>query len=251
LRVPAFLWNHRPVPPVFAVGAHRGASAVAVENSRAAFEAAIAAGADFIETDLRLSRDGVAVALHDPTLERLAGVPHAVADIDFAELRAMVPSLVRIEEAIDIVAERASLLIDTKIVDEGEVHRLAAELASRASGHRVAFGLRSLPAVAALRAVLPDCPVLGLFAGIADYPALKVLGGRWARLWQADVTAERVARLHDLGLAVVVMAGEPTPAGVGWITENALIEILRAEPDAVMVNDPRLAVALRDRRSPR
>lgn len=53
---------------------HRGASAHAPENTHAAFERAFADGADGIEFDVRLARDGVPFVFHDATLERTAGV---------------------------------------------------------------------------------------------------------------------------------------------------------------------------------
>lgn len=60
----------------------------------AAFEAAIAAGADGIEFDVHLSRDGVPVIIHDDTLQRTVGLRKRVADLTAAELRAVdVPSL--------------------------------------------------------------------------------------------------------------------------------------------------------------
>lgn len=53
--------SHRPL-----ICAHRGASAELEDNSVAAFEAAIAAGADLVETDIRRGRDGRLVLSHDP-----------------------------------------------------------------------------------------------------------------------------------------------------------------------------------------
>lgn len=50
--------------------AHRGASSIAPENTAAAFDAAIEAGADGIEFDVHLSSDGIAVVIHDETLNR-------------------------------------------------------------------------------------------------------------------------------------------------------------------------------------
>lgn len=47
------------------IGAHRGAHALATENTRAAFEAAIVLGVDFIETDVRRTSDGLLVLHHD------------------------------------------------------------------------------------------------------------------------------------------------------------------------------------------
>jgi glycerophosphoryl diester phosphodiesterase len=49
---------------------HRGASGVAPENTLAAFRSAVALGAQYIETDLQLSRDAHLVAIHDDTLQR-------------------------------------------------------------------------------------------------------------------------------------------------------------------------------------
>ena len=65
---------------------HRGASAVAPENTMAAFREAIAAGCDGIEFDVRLTRDGVPVIIHDSTLRRTAGLAARVADLTWAEL---------------------------------------------------------------------------------------------------------------------------------------------------------------------
>lgn len=52
------------------VVAHRGAAAEAPENTIAAFELALELGANALELDVRRSRDGVPVVIHDPTLER-------------------------------------------------------------------------------------------------------------------------------------------------------------------------------------
>ena len=52
------------------VAGHRGDSANYPENTMAAFRAAIEAGADMIETDVRLTRDGVPVLIHDKLVDR-------------------------------------------------------------------------------------------------------------------------------------------------------------------------------------
>ena len=54
--------------------AHRGASAYAPEHTRAAYELAVAQGADYVEQDLGVTRDGVLVCLHDDSLERTTNV---------------------------------------------------------------------------------------------------------------------------------------------------------------------------------
>lgn len=72
--------------------AHRGASWDAPEHTFAAWDLAIEAGADFIEQDIRLTRDGVLVVLHDDSLDRTARGPAEsctglLRSRTFAELR--------------------------------------------------------------------------------------------------------------------------------------------------------------------
>ena len=54
--------------------AHRGASAYAPEHTLAAYRLALEQGADFVEQDLAVTRDGVLICLHDPSLERTTDV---------------------------------------------------------------------------------------------------------------------------------------------------------------------------------
>ncbi len=61
--------------PSFDVIAHRGASGHAPEHTISAYDLALEMGADFIEQDLQMTRDGVLVVLHDDTLDRTARGP--------------------------------------------------------------------------------------------------------------------------------------------------------------------------------
>jgi glycerophosphoryl diester phosphodiesterase len=54
--------------------AHRGASAYAPEHTLSAYRLALAQGADYVEQDLAVTKDGVLICLHDPTLERTTNV---------------------------------------------------------------------------------------------------------------------------------------------------------------------------------
>jgi glycerophosphoryl diester phosphodiesterase len=69
------------------VGGHRGASAVAPENTYAAFEQAIADGAEYTETDVRATSDGAFVLVHDATLDRTTSGAGPVSAITLDELR--------------------------------------------------------------------------------------------------------------------------------------------------------------------
>lgn len=70
---------------------HRGASADHVEHSRSAYLAAIEQGADGVETDVRLTRDGTVVCWHDSTTDRVTGVSGVVHELTIDELRSRMP----------------------------------------------------------------------------------------------------------------------------------------------------------------
>ncbi|HJZ92060.1 MAG TPA: glycerophosphodiester phosphodiesterase [Gemmataceae bacterium] len=68
---------------------HRGASFDAPENTLASFRLAFDQCADGIEFDIRLSKDGQIVVIHDPDTKRVAGIDRAVADQTLDQLRAL------------------------------------------------------------------------------------------------------------------------------------------------------------------
>jgi len=69
------------------VAAHRGGAAAAPENTLAAFRRALADGAAMLECDLRRTRDGAIVAVHDATVDRTTDGHGRVADLPLATLR--------------------------------------------------------------------------------------------------------------------------------------------------------------------
>ena len=114
----------------FFIWAHRGAAADAPENTLVAFAAAEAAGADGIELDVHLSRDGVPVVIHDERVERTTDGHGAVAELCLAELRRLdagswfsplfsgepIPVL---DEVLDWADDRLRLNIEIKDVRAG------------------------------------------------------------------------------------------------------------------------------------
>jgi glycerophosphoryl diester phosphodiesterase len=65
---------------------HRGSSAIAPENTMIAFKQSFADGANGIEFDVRLAKDGVPVVIHDSTLKRTAGIEKKVCELTSKEL---------------------------------------------------------------------------------------------------------------------------------------------------------------------
>lgn len=103
---------------------HRGARALEPENTLRGFNRAYDEGADGIELDVRRSRDGVLVVIHDDDLERVTGGVYTgkVSDYTLEELQTMdvgdgeyVPTL---EEALELVIDRNGL-VNVEIKDSG------------------------------------------------------------------------------------------------------------------------------------
>jgi len=85
--VGAYLLNSVRVDTDVQIIAHRGAARFAPENTLAAFERAIADGADWIELDVLETADGEVVVVHDRDLKRLGGVNLAIESSNYEQLR--------------------------------------------------------------------------------------------------------------------------------------------------------------------
>jgi glycerophosphoryl diester phosphodiesterase len=100
--------------------AHRGFALDVPENSLAAFERALAVGADALECDVRATKDGVAVVAHDETLLRVFGDERRVDEVDYSELREIgglpAVSVVSVADALHAFPS-AKFNIDVKSVD--------------------------------------------------------------------------------------------------------------------------------------
>lgn len=66
--------------------AHRGGSWESPENTLQAFNTALMSGAQFLETDVRITKDGHIIVCHDEDLSRLCADPRKVRDINLADL---------------------------------------------------------------------------------------------------------------------------------------------------------------------
>jgi len=97
---------------------HRGAAALEPENTLLSFERGIALGMDYLETDVRLTRDGRLILMHDEKVDRTTSGAGPVSEFSFDEIRALdagkgqqVPSL---EEALEAIRGRVQLLLELK-----------------------------------------------------------------------------------------------------------------------------------------
>jgi glycerophosphoryl diester phosphodiesterase len=104
--------------PNLKIIAHRGASGHAPENTMAAFQLAMEQGADGIELDVMLSKDGRLVVIHDDTVDRTTSSTGRVKDMTLAQLQALdagsgekIPTL---EEVFEIFGGQFLINIELK-----------------------------------------------------------------------------------------------------------------------------------------
>lgn len=205
-------------PRVFA---HRGLAIEAPENTLLAFARAGAAGAIYVETDVHVSADGIAVIAHDPDLKRVAHRDLRVEQLTMSELRRINlgfgQGFCSLAEALDTFTE-TRFNIDLKVAAAVEP-TVSAILAAGATNRVLvtSFGdRRRLRAVAALPGVATSASagsfVRALVAGKLRSPALvrRALRGVNAvqvpeRALGLRVTTERMlAQLHSAGIEMHV-----------------------------------------------
>jgi len=97
---------------------HRGARDLAPENTIAGFKEALKFKPDWIELDVRTSRDGIPFVIHDPRLGRLAGTRKAVSRISADTLKGLQTShgqpLITLEKALEAIVPKAKVVIEIK-----------------------------------------------------------------------------------------------------------------------------------------
>jgi len=241
-----------PQPIIFA---HRGASAHAPENTLAAFELALAHGADAIELDAKLSSDGLAVVIHDMTIDRTTGGRGRVKEMSLADLRSLeagsffsskfqsekIPLL---EEVFESVGGRTFINVELSNYNAPNDHLVETVcmlVKKFALQKRVLFSSFFASNLSKARGLLPEVP-----RGLLAFPGLL---GAWARSfgfafgnYQAlhpnlkDATHQQVQRAHRLNRRVHV-----------W-TVNAEEDVRRLFSwgvDGIFTDDPQLAVRVR------
>lgn len=131
LLLASFSFFFQPLSPFSSI-AHRGASAYAPENTMAAFHKAVELGFDYIEFDVRLSKDEELVVIHDPTVMRTTDGEGFVEELTAEELKrldagAWFDSLFEgeriplLSEVIEEFGDKIGLLIELKSPEENGI----------------------------------------------------------------------------------------------------------------------------------
>ncbi|RII09611.1 Glycerophosphoryl diester phosphodiesterase [Streptomyces sp. YIM 130001] len=212
---------------VTAVG-HRGDPYQARENTLASLRSALAAGADAVETDVRATRDGVPVLLHDATLERLWGHDRQLARLTADEVRDLtgggVPTLA---ESLATTGT-ARMMIDLPGATERTVRTIVGTVSDCGATDRVYY-CGAATAMLAVRAADPDAEIALTRTTLA--PArpvlLEAVRPRWLNYRFGLVDKDLADRVHRDGLLVSCWTPD---------TGRSMRRLLRAGVDSITTN---------------
>ncbi len=231
-----------------AVVAHRGASAHFPENTLAAFEAAVAAGADIVELDVRRSVDGALVVIHDPTIASAS-----VSELTLAQITCLQPEIPILDEVLEQLRGRVALEVEIKNVPEEAGYepsgaRIAGDVVAALRRHAFTDAFVASFDAECLRSVKEiDQEVrTGLLvdpAGDLGH-ALETAGADGHALLLPEATA-----LEAAGKALIERAHERNVHICTWTVDDAeaIERLFKLGADAVETNDPALGVMVRNR----
>lgn len=134
--------------------AHRGASAYEKDNTFKAFELAISQGADFIELDVRHTKDGVLVVLHNKYIRK--GWRHyRISTLTFEQLNSLQDQVVALEDIFERFRGRVGFDLDIKELRD---YRPLVNLLEKYNldSHQVFFNCNRSGAIQFLKKVLPN-----------------------------------------------------------------------------------------------
>jgi len=227
------------------VWAHRGASAHAPENTMRAFELARDAGADGLEFDVRIDREGRVVVFHDETLDRLLGRPERLDSLTAGELASLRIGGEPIPMLADVL-DRFELELDIEIKSDrvGRSGALVDAVAALLAGHRrldrVMVSSFDPIVLLQLHRRVPDLALAFIFHEEQALPLRRGWVGRWigASLVHPEhtlCTEARVKAWHTAGLPVNAWTVDDT---------EELRRLADLGIDGIFANDPARALTV-------
>ncbi|HEY8482744.1 MAG TPA: glycerophosphodiester phosphodiesterase [Spirillospora sp.] len=223
-----FLDHPTPIP-----FAHRGGAGGGPENSMAAFQHAVDLGYRYLETDAHATADGVVVAFHDRTLDRVTDRTGAIARLPYSEVaKARIAGTEPIPRLEELLGDFPDVRVNIDIKDAPVIGPLAATLHRTKAWNRVCIASFSTRRLAQMRARL------SLFTDGGVCTALDPRGVIALRAQSYGGPASKLIRLAATGVACAQVPYELGP--VPFITEAfvARAHELGLQVHAWTVNDP-------------
>jgi len=139
---------------------HRGARGLAAENTIAGIDAALALGVDEIEIDVRVTKDGVPILMHDAALVLPGGENLRIADTDYKTLLATKPDLPTLDAIIRHINKQVPLMIEVKphVATEPIIYNIKNLLEHGWKSQDFILGSKNQATLQSLHAGLPELP---------------------------------------------------------------------------------------------
>ena len=221
------------VPDRFLIIAHKGNSSAHQENSINAFEAAMDAGADVIEADVRESADGAIVLSHD-----------YVADRTLDELKSR--GIIQLSSLLQLAKNRIALLLDIKESSSPFLRKILDAVDRHDLLDQIIFGVRDVEQSRELRTMSPNAVILGLLSRPRyEFDDFYQAGGDIARVWEADLDPSTIKDARGDGSRPIWITPRSPLMVVGDIDENRQRALMNWGFDGVLVNNPASAIAVR------
>jgi glycerophosphoryl diester phosphodiesterase len=184
---------------------HRGMMGVEPENTLRSFRRADFEGVDVIELDLRLSKDGELVVMHDAQLDRTTDGTGPIGDHTLAELRELDAGQGERIPVFEEVLDAVTAPVQAEIKDRAAARVLAETIERRGLGARVTVISFHDEALRAIRERLTEIPI-GLVTGESTPTAperAQALGARLVSCELCHLDADTVDRCHAAGIEVI------------------------------------------------
>ena len=190
--------------------AHRGASEYTPENTFLAFYTGMYMGANGIETDVQMTRDGVLVLFHDNTITRLTGEEGSVSDYTLEELRKFTfekngqrDKIVVFEDFLKQFAFR-DITFAIEIKQAGIEPQIADMIRKYDIGHKTVVTSFKPECIRRIKEYAPELHIGLLKNGVTDetIEELKAMGAEEVCPHSREITPEKVAKWHREGFNV-------------------------------------------------
>ena len=215
--------------------AHRSGPSKYPEQTIASARHAMENGADMVEIDVRLTKDGCLAVTHDENLKRVFGIEKEISQLDAEEFRSLHHA-----DAPEYSSHMLSEYLDAGFpllihVKKTDVLPALVEAVSPFA-QRIVLGLPTPEAVTYVRTHCPEVRILS-FSSRDNVSAMLAVGVDYMRLWESWLEPELIAEVRASSADLWVMSGNAKNDTVGEPTAEGLARILSLSPDGLLIND--------------
>jgi glycerophosphoryl diester phosphodiesterase len=234
---------------------HRGAMGLAPENTAVSFERALDEGADGVEFDVQMTRDGELVVIHDQNLERVTGKKSLVKDITLKEIKELDvgshfqddfagQEILTLDETLDIVKKCSVINIEIKngpVIYPKIEEKVISTVEKYGISDRIIISSFNHYTVRKFKELSPKltCGVLHMAGLYQPWKYAKMVGADAVHPYGLSITPKLVEKCQAEGVMVNVF---------GVNEERMLKKVIEAGPDMVITDYPAKALKLLGRK---